>query len=260
MEKILLPFNSTAYNARALDFAGLIAKMTGSGITGLFLENLGQAISPELIAERKQLTEKSIGLFKEACESRSLHQCVKREAGNPVDEVIAESRYADLIILDAATSFAGMVEDSPTHFVKQILSGAECPVVIVPQRANEIDEIIFMFDGSSSCMFAARQFSYLFPELDDKKVTVVHIDNGHPLGKNDKAKMKNWVKEHYSSIGFSTIEGDPAGEMYVHLVNRKNVFVVAGAYGRNAVSQFFHRSAVELLIRTIPHALFIAHH
>lgn len=259
MEKILIPFNSTAYKPKVLEFAGFIAKMTGSGITGLFLENLAQSGSQEAILGKKQLTERNIASFKEECESRSLHPSAKREAGNPVTEVVAESRYADVIILDSSTSFTDVSEPLPTHFVKQVLTGAECPVVIVPNRSNVIDEIIFMFDGSSSSMFAAKQFSYLFPEFHEKKVTVVHIDNGQLLSENDKIKMRNWLKEHYSSIAFNTIEGDPAGEMYVHLINRKNAFVIAGAYGRNAVSQFFHHSAMELLIRTIPHALFIAH-
>jgi len=44
-----------------------------------------------------------------------------------------------------------------------------------------------------------------------------------------------------------------------YLFKRKNMFLVMGAYGRNALSQFFKRSHADLLIETVTQPIFIAH-
>jgi hypothetical protein len=68
--------------------------------------------------------------------------------------LIEESRFADLLIIDAETSFNRGLEANPTRFVKEILQHAECPVVISPVSFEGLDEIIFAYDGSASSVYA----------------------------------------------------------------------------------------------------------
>lgn len=246
-----MPFNAAVYTTVALEFASYLARLTGSGVTGLFLQGHGKD---------KAIYGKHIGFFKDGCEARSVRYSFKREAGDPVAAVIAESRYADVIVMDAVTSFDDQAEHTPTAFVRNVLTASECPSIIAPQHFERIDEIVFMYDGSRSSVFAARQFTYLFPQLDDKKVTVVNVDNGQQVPEKDSIAMHNWVKEHYSSTRFETPHGETSATMFNWLVTRKNVFVVAGAYGRSTLSRFFRESTAEMLIKTVTHAFFLAHY
>jgi hypothetical protein len=88
-----------------------------------------------------------------------------RDRSLPASELLAESRYADLLIVDAQTSFERQYEGIPSDFARQILKESECPVVIAPQTFTEIDEIVFAYDCSASSMFAIKQFTHLIPRI-----------------------------------------------------------------------------------------------
>jgi hypothetical protein len=109
-------------------------------------------------------------------------------------------------------------------------------------------------------MFAIKQFCYLFPQLEDKKVTVIQVDEDGLCSAEEKEKFKEWISSHYSSIGFEVLKGDTETELFAWLLRKKNVFIVMGAYGRSTVSQFFKHSSADILIKTITQALFITHY
>jgi len=279
MKKILLAIDAIAPDMAALDFACYLGRLTHSYVTGVFLENLAAEERPvlkqahgmhyldwqvdeqsdEYIAKSK-LVEKNISMCREACINRGVHFKVHRDRGVPAREIIDESRYADLIIADASTSFKKIYEGSPTEFVRDVLKDAECPVLIAPERFDGVDQLIFTYNGSSSSMFAIRQFTYLFPEFRNKQVIILQVsEDGHPL-QADKYKFREWLKEHYMNINFEESRGTVTAVLMDYLFTRKNSFVVMGAYGRSAVSLFFKKSHADLLIKTVTQPIFITHY
>jgi hypothetical protein len=279
MEKILLAIDAVNLNMPALDFACYIGRLTNSKVTGVFLENLVADEKPVLkkaygnryldweidesstqYQDKQQLIEKNISLFKEACEKRSVRCNIHRDRGTPAHEIINESRYADLIITDASTSFNKKYEGMPTEFEKDILKQAECPVIVAPQNFDGIDEIIFAYNSSKSAAFAIKQFTYLFPEFDDRKITVLQVNKEGVWADHDKYNLREWLQNRYSAIGFEAVKGDAEDKLFDYLLKRKNAFVVMGAYGRNSVSRFFKPSHADLLIKTITQPIFISHY
>jgi len=279
MEKILLAIDGTTINKNALDFACYLGRLTHSKITGAFLENLVVYEKPVLeqahgisymnwvvdkeSSEYKMKMENinnNVSLFKDACEKRTVRYSIHRNEGQPAKEIIEESRYADVLVIDAETSFSKKFEGVPTEFAKEVLKEAECPVIIAPESFDGIDEIVFTYNGSKSSMFAIKQFCYLFPQLDDKKVTVVQVDEEGLCSDEETQKFKEWISGHYSSIGFHVLKGDTETELFGYLLKKKNVFIVMGAYGRSTISRFFKHSRADLLIRTITQAIFITHY
>ena len=121
---------STYTNSRAIDFACFLANSTRSKLTGIFLENVVNEEMRELAnasskndevlcsQERSKITDDNILLFKEACEKCALTADIHRKRGVPIDEMIRESRFADLIVVDPEMSFRGKIENSPSGFVK----------------------------------------------------------------------------------------------------------------------------------------------
>lgn len=279
MEKILLAIDAVNLNMPALDFACYIGRLTNSKVTGVFLENLVADERPVLkkaygnrypdweidessrqYRDKRQLIDKNILLFKEACEKRSVRCNIHRDRGTPAHEIINESRYADLIITDASTSFNKRYEGMPTEFEKDILKEAECPVIVAPQTFDGIDEIIFAYNSSKSAAFAIKQFTYLFPEFDDRKITVLQVNKEGVWADHDKYNLREWLQNRYSAIGFEAVKGDADDKLFDYLLKRKNAFVVLGAYGRNSVSRFFKPSHADLLIKTITQPIFISHY
>jgi hypothetical protein len=146
-----------------------------------------------------------------------------------------------------------------TDFVKDILKKSECPVIIAPERFEGIDEIIFTYNGTASAAFAIKQSTYLFPELYNEKVTIIQVNEKGEWVNRDKYNFAKWLKDHYTNLYFEALKGNADTKLFKYLFKRKNIFLVMGAYGRNALSQFFKHSLADLLIKTVTQPIFIAH-
>ncbi len=75
----------------------------------------------------------------------------------------------------------------------------------------------------------------------------------------DKYKFKEWLKDHYNDFHFEVQKWDSDTKLFDYLFNRKNIIIIMGAYGRNALSQFFKHSHADLLINTVAQPIFITH-
>lgn len=177
----------------------------------------------------------------------------------PARELIEESRFADVLVVDIEISFNKRYDVTPTEFVRDILEKAECPVIIASERFEAIDEIIFTYNGSTSSVFAIKQFTYLFPQLHNKKTSVIQFNEAGKWQDPDKYKFKEWLKEHYTNFHFEALKGKADTILFDYLFKRKNMFLVMGAYGRNALSQFFKSSQAYILIKTLTQPIFITH-
>ncbi|MEO8173008.1 MAG: universal stress protein, partial [Sediminibacterium sp.] len=176
MKRILVAIDGVSVTTNTIDFACYLGRLTKSHITGIVLENLpGERMtgitngydatyieqkldegSPEHITKLK-LIEQSIAFFKDACLRRDVSCTVHRDTEVPLKEMVAESRFADLMVIDAKTSFDEKYEGAPTSFAKGILESAECPVIVAPESFESIDEILFCYDQSASAMFSMKQ-------------------------------------------------------------------------------------------------------
>ena len=130
--------------------------------------------------------------------------------GIPVATVVTESRFAALLLINQQTSFAELASSQPPEFVKDTLTEAECPVMIVPENTAPVNEIIFTYNGTHSSMYAIRQFTQLFPSLSDIPAQVVYvIENGN--GEiPDKKLLTAYMEQHYRHVSYTVMEGEPA--------------------------------------------------
>jgi hypothetical protein len=278
MENILLAIDAEELEMNAVDFACYMARLTRSSLTGVFLENsfvedvpvvkiaygmpyVETIVANDLpgIVEKKNTIHANIALFGEACSKRGVNCFVRHVKASPLKEMLAESRFADLIIVSAETSFGKKHEGVPTHFVKELLAGSECPVVVAPHYLDRVDELLFTCDGSRSAAYAIRQFTHLFPELYRKPVTILRVNEKDAESCEDNARLEEWVNRHYYNTKFVHLEGKASDALFGCLLEKKNMFVVLGAYGRSSLSHLFHKSTADVLVKTVNLPLFIAH-
>jgi len=281
MEKILLAMDGYKQNTYAIDFACYLTKLTHSRLTGVFLEGTPEGGEPGIQrleeAEIMQREEpeavgrvsgescaadpvlQHVHRFREACLCREVRARVHRDRGVPVEDILLESRFSDLIVVDPETSFHHIDKGFPGRFIRDVLLAAECPVLVSPYSFDSLEEVIFAYNGTSSSVFAIKQFTYLFPEFKHKKAVVVNVRNGEESAIEEQFKMKEWLSAHYEAVDFVLLKGDASDELFGYLLGRKNAIVVLGAYGRGILSRFLKPSHASLLLRTINLPIFIAH-
>ena len=260
-------------NTYATDFACYLAKLTHSRLTGVFLEGEaddgeGQTIwveAPHAVGELRggviveDPVSRRVHQFRESCLAREVTAKVHRDRGVPVSEILLESRFSDLIVVDPETSFRRVEHEIPGRFIRDVLLAAECPVVVSPYQFERLDEVIFAYNGTSASVFAMKQFTYLFPEFKRKRAVVVDVRKGEETAIEEQYKMKEWLLAHYQEVDFVLLKGDPSDELFGYLLERKNAIVVLGAYGRGILSRFLKPSHASLLLRTLNLPIFIAH-
>jgi nucleotide-binding universal stress UspA family protein len=279
MEKILLALDPQNIPMNTIDFACYLSRLAHSRLTGVFLEDVLSGDRPLLpsmpgipypdytpvfnvgASDRKTgITEENIRTFKLACDCRGVPSLIHRDRGVPAAEIVEESRFADIIIVDAETSFSRRNETLPGRFVKDVLLESECPVIIAPYSFERIDDILFTYNGTQSSVFAIKQFTYLFPELRSKKVVVVSVRTEREDTLAEQFKMKEWMKDHYTDVEYVILKGEPSDQLFGYLIERKNGMVVMGAYGRGMLSRFFKPSHARLIVKTINLPIFISHY
>lgn len=261
MRKILLVTNANEVKTSAVDFGCYIANLTQSSLTGIFLEKKNK-IAETLVAAGEEVLEGENAPDIIANANTFCNQCLHNDAkhsvhyvqGNPLQEIIKESLFADVILTDGNTSF-NEYDGWPSAFVKELLENAKCPVIITPFNFDEINEIVFAYDGTDSSIFAMKQFIYLFPEFNEAKITVLQVLKDED-DITEQTKLKELLMTYYGAVHYDTLHGDANMELFKKFLGQKNKLLVMGAYGRK---KLLTRSTADILLKTINLPIFITH-
>ncbi len=276
MEKIFVLMDPMNPGNNALDFACFLQRQTPSNITCILLDN-PKAVRlvqrdlhgfPVVFAEqdlkKNQIAaeagvEARISSLKKEFAATGLD--FERHRNYPLreDDIIRESLFADLLILDARMMSDQVSEKSPTSFVRDILAKSACPVIVAPEEIEEPEEIVFCNDYTPDSIFAIKQFAHLFPQLGNKELTVLEVMESSHLETNTQNRLSEWLQSHFHNFRFEIFNGDVNHILFDFLFKRKNSFIVMGAYGRNALSTFLKKSTAVRLIRMVTQPVFISH-
>lgn len=274
MEKILLLLNAQQFDQNVTEFACRIAALAETKLTGVVLKNIYanepviarvQASEFELqtqsrFEEKQQIETDRVGeAFLAVCRSHNIEASVIFKTGEPIQTALAESRFADLLIVHPLLSFYEEEGNLPSHFTKEILANAECPVLLAPEKTDSIDEIVFCYDGSVSSVYAIRQFTYLFPELTNVNATLLMVQPEAGEGEEAMQKMAEYLQHHYPAIQTKSLEGNVKDELFAYFFLKAKMLIVMGAYGRNMLSTLLRKSNADILIRSVSAPVFITH-
>lgn len=272
--KILLVSDAANFNIEQLAVAAFFTKQANAELTTIFLENLVQVNVPfskygylasfgisdeEDIETKKEVSNKNIEAYKKACAEIGLSGNFIRASGVPEDETILASRFTDLLLMLDDLSFAFSHEEEPTKYVEEVLTHAQCAVLVMPKAIPEINEVFFTSNGSFSSMYAIRQFTYLFPNFRDKKITLLYVTENEDESTKHKINIKAYLQHHYTNVEFKILMGNPSAAIRSHLSKQKDCMVTFGAYGRSEFSQFFKKSNADTILRTLDMPVFITH-
>lgn len=282
MKKIILALDGLRLSESAIDYAAYISKEFNAHIVATFLEEaayFSQPVGHDIwwpyysASEAKKVLDisrkddaartASIKKLQELFEEKGVPHTIHKDHYLALHALLLESNFADMVIIDADASFSNFGKTRPSHFIRNLLSEAGCPILLVPKKFKPIERFVFAYDGSPSAAFAIRQFTYLFPENVKQQVEIVTVtgekNTTHIPHHN---LLKELLKRKYDSVLLSVLKPkQEENALLEHLkTENRNCLVVLGAYKRSALSMWMHHSTADLLIRELKAPLFIAHH
>lgn len=277
MEKIIAAFDGLQYSNSTKEYAVYLAKQTKTHLVGVFMDDftytsykIYELVTRQGVSEEKlkQYREKDKAArdtaaddFETACQHAGIEYTVHHDRNIAIQDLKHESIYADLLIIDAKETLAHYPEKQPTRFIRDLLSDAQCPVLLVPQKFKPVEKIILLFDGEPSSVHAIKMFSYLLPQLTQIEADVISVNPVNTtLNMPDNKLMKEFMKRHYPKAKYKVMKGLAEDEIVKYLKQQSgNALVVLGAYRRGAISRLFRESMADILMQKTKLPLFIAH-
>src|SRR6185295_6085610 len=133
-------------------------------------------------------------------------------------ELLHESIYADLLLIDSSETFSHNPEKKPTHFIRDLLSGVQCPVLVVPQKYKAIHKLVLLYDGEPSSVHAIKMFNYTVDSLKQTPAKVLSVKNlKQSLRIPDNKLMTEFIKRHFPDATFTVLKGLPETEIENYL-------------------------------------------
>ena len=277
MNKIIAAFDSLRFSESTLAYSIYLAKRYNAHIVGVFLQEStrvgyavyatlvenavpGKTIFDEIAQADKMATEKAVTQFEESCKEAKVTYSIHRDKKSAFEELIHETIFADLLVIDAWETFSYIETGLPGWFIKNVLHHVHCPVLVVPKKFILIDKLVLLYDGSPSSVHAIRMFNYIWPEMNQLETKLVSAkEDAYSMHLPDNKLLKEWMKRHFPKVTYQVIEG--YGKEIIALLKAEDpgILVVAGAYHRSNLSMWFHKSLADLLIKDVKSPVFIAH-
>lgn len=276
MNKILVVYNGTKYSKGATEYGIALAKSMNARLVGAFIHDMRYVnyqyafvydqpfvdvnLIEDIKVKEKKAIDTNIKLFKRSCSEAGVKHQVHLDSGIPVQEILKESVFCDLILVDSGTGFFAFGEERPSPFLKDVLVESHCPVLIVPDQYQEIKQCLIAYDGTASSVHALKMFSYIFRDKAKLPTQVVTVNETKSNHVKHGSNIKDLVNEHYEKASYVILNGKPESELLKYLKrNDKGSLLVMGSYGRGALSRFLHQSLANRVILEVKVPVFIAH-
>jgi len=276
MKKIVVVFDGLRFSDSTLRYAIAVARQQPAHLVGLFLDDftynsfgMYQLLRSgttnteirELEAKDERIREISARNFEQACQEAGLNYSVHHDRNIAIQEILRESIYADLLIIDMDETLVTEEAKPPTRFIRDLLIDVQCPVILVPPKYQEIKKLVLLYDGEPSSVYAIKMFSYLMPGLQQLQTAIISVnDPGDGMHLPDNRLMKEFIKRHYPEAEYVILKGNAEDEIirYLHR-EKKDPLIALGAYRRSKLSRLFKPSMADYMLQHLKMPLFIAH-
>lgn len=274
MKKILLAFDGSNFSKGAFEFARRLNDMEPVLVTGVFMPQVdyanlwsyasaagaGAGFIPLLEKEDTDIVQKNILQFEDLCQKNGIAYRVHKDFYSfALPELKKESRFADVIILSGELFYKGVVESNQFDYLRDALHTTECPVLIVPEHYQFPDNNILSYDGTGECVYAIKQFAYIFPELTLNPTLLVYAEDEENKDFPSRQQIVELATQHYKDLTFYKLEISSKKYFSKWINERSGSILISGSFSRSIFSQLFKKSFVAEIIREHKVPVFIAH-
>ncbi|MFN5642803.1 MAG: hypothetical protein ACK45S_10445 [Sphingobacteriales bacterium] len=270
MLNVMVAFDGQHFSEGAMKMVNYLNSKIPMSITGVFISpvdyrellgysgmGMGTPIFTIPVGDDEKMLEQTAKKFREYCRKNKLPYHTHKDTNLfAMEELIRETRFADLLIISSELFYENIDHDQPNEYLRRTLHESECPVLLVPENFLEPYSVLLSYDGKASSVFAIKQFAYL---LGDKLALNALLFHGADEELPEKKRINELSSRHFNPLSIEHLNHDDAEQLKKWLTKNKHAILVAGAYGRGELSTIFRKSYISDLIRAHKIPIFIAH-
>lgn len=277
MKKMIAVFDGLRFSNSTMEYAIFLAQQTNAHLSGIFFSGdtrlgyaiyktvikqsrLGESILDEISETDTEITKDSMHVFETACKKAGIKYNVRSDKNYSANDLLHETNFADLLIIDAGETFSYIEKAVPSGLVKNILRSTFCPVIVVPTKFIPITELVFLYDGSAESINAIKMLDYTLSGMKKMKTKLFYANR-----KNDHSflphggLLKEWMTKHFPKTQYKVIKGSEIELVAALAAENPGILIVSGAYNRNNISMWFRQSFADKCLNELNDPIFIAH-
>jgi nucleotide-binding universal stress UspA family protein len=273
MKKIVLAFDGDHFSQAMLDYAEHInsnrkALIVGAFVNGLynypipvFYEGMvGMSLLKPDNTEENKIKE-HIKTFEEYCTKQGMEYRVHHiTEGNVMDELIYETRYADLMMVSGHSFLRLSYEKYVNESLQMFLEDIECPVLMVPDDFTPIKNVVLAYDSSPAAVKAIKNYGYSMTALSNLPTFLVKV-----VGEKEERnlslvnRMEEYLSRHFPHLTLNVLKGKASTEIKEFIHAKEAPLLVIGSFGRGFLSQLLRKSLAHDIIVEHKLPVFIYH-
>src|SRR5687767_10443155 len=144
MKKFIVAVDSLKYSISTYKTAIYLAKQSGAHLVGVFLDDItyhsfkmydlvgkdgdSNERIDELEAKDNQMRISAAEDFERICDQSGIPFSIHHDRNIAITELLHESVFADLILINSSETLTSYSENKPTRFIRSLLSETQRPV------------------------------------------------------------------------------------------------------------------------------------
>lgn len=202
----------------------------------------------------------SIQYFEQKCQQYGIEHRVHEQKGVfQIDDIVTETRFADVAAMSEQLFFSHIDEDQPNSFMKAVLHSSECPLLIIPETYCPVTHVTIAYDGKKESVFALKQFCFLFPQYTHLPTDIVFWVDKTDDEIPDLEYLQEFAGRHFTDLNIKELFFDPKKYISDWSLKNTDTIFISGSYRKSGLSALLKKSFVENMIKNSSVIIFISH-
>jgi len=284
IKRILVALDPDEDTLVAIKYAAALAQRHGAAVSGLAVIDVkhiatavgpGGAIGGMYYAEQSrqhmtdQARETARGLlqtFDALLGQAGVPHGERVEEGVPVQQVIDDMKYHDLLVIGRSSHFFYNRPDKETNTLAQVVKRAIAPTLVVGGSYHDVHRILLAYDGSDASARTMQRFAQLKLFGVGVPIEIVHVranDSERERATSELLLSQGaaFLRAHgFDNVVETSRDGGKPGEKLIeHASHIEADLIVAGAHSVSAMRRMAFGSTTHSLLTLSSHPLFLFH-
>lgn len=233
------------------------ARLTNVGPMPIGVAALGRELSHSRLEKAQDEIERTTTDFLQVCRGAGVSHRLLKEEGDPVEQMIQQARYHDLMVIGLRSLFEFNIVPDPHDAIVKLVQGGVRPMLAVSRELRPVGKVLIAFSGSMESAKAMKHFVQmrLWPGAKLRVVTF-----GRPLeeGAALVGDAGDYCRAHGFEVEEDFVSDSPKSRLLPYATDWGADLIVVGNSAKSLLTRRVFGETVLQVIRDSDLPLFLS--